>query len=83
LTKTYDGIPRTTHHNVCDKIYIMLETSLKVDQAREAGSAADPDPTDAFLTLGSGIGKKIRILDPRFEINIPDHISQSLVIIFD
>ncbi len=43
-------------------------------------SVADPDPgSSAFLTHGSGMGKKSR---SGSGINIPNHISESLETIF-
>jgi hypothetical protein len=43
-------------------------------------SVADPDPgSDAFLTPGSGMGKKSR---SGSGINIPDHIPESLGTVF-
>ncbi len=48
-------------------------------------SVADPDPgSGAFLTSGSGMGKKIRNPDPRSGswMNNPDHIFESLETIF-
>jgi hypothetical protein len=44
--------------------------------AKNNSSVADPAPGfGAFLTLGSGMGKKSRSVSG---LNIPDHISESL-----